>query len=84
MMAVNYSSIRNNPESYFDAVTDKNETVIVTRNNEKNVVLISLDEYNRIMKSAHNAEYLSMIDTAMNQLNAGKGQMHELIEADDE
>ena len=46
MLAVNYSTIRENLKSYCDRVTDDKETVIVTRKGEKNVVIISLDEWN--------------------------------------
>ena len=40
MLAVNYSTIRENLKSYCDKVTDEQETVIVTRKGEKNVALI--------------------------------------------
>ena len=84
MLAVNYSTIRNNLKDYCDKVTDYQETVIVTRKSEKNVVIISLERYNQLEKAARNAEYLSMIDRSIEQLEAGKGQVHELIEVDDE
>ena len=84
MLAVNYSTIRNRLKDYCDRVTDDYETVIVTRKNEKNVVLISLDEYNAITKAARNAAYLDALDRAMKQLADGRGTAHELIEADDE
>ena len=58
MLAVNYSTIRNNLKDYCDKATDDNETVIVTRKDEKNIVLMSLEKYNQIMKMAKNAEYL--------------------------
>lgn len=83
MLAVNYSTIRNNLKGYCDEATDNDETVIVTRKGEKNVVIISLEKYNQIMKMARNAEYLSMIDRGISQLEAGKGQQHELIEVDE-
>ena len=51
MLAVNYSTIRNNLKSYCDKATDENETVIVTRKDEKNVVIISLEQYNSMMNS---------------------------------
>jgi len=72
MLAVNYSTIRGNLKDYCDKATDENETVIVTRKGEKNVVIISLDQYNAIMKAAHNAEYLDMIDRSMEQIKRGK------------
>jgi antitoxin YefM len=79
MLAVNYSTIRNKLKEYCDRVTDERETVIVTRKDEKNVVIISLEEYNSMMKAAKNAEYLAMIDRSMEQLVSGKGTVHELI-----
>ena len=42
MLAVNYSTIRNNLKDYCDQATDNHETVIVTRKGEKNVVIMSL------------------------------------------
>lgn len=84
MLAVNYSTVRNNLKDYCDKATDLYETIIVTRKDEKNVVLLSLEKYNQLEKAARNAEYLAMIDRGIAQLEAGKGQMHELIEVDDE
>lgn len=83
MLAVNYSTIRNNLKDYCDKATDAHEIVIVTRKDEKNVVILSLERYNQLEKAARNAEYLSMIDRSMAQLEAGKGQEHELIEVDE-
>lgn len=84
MLAVNFSTIRNNLKSYCDEATDNNETVIVTRKDEKNIVIISLEKYNQIMKAAQNADYLAMIDRGIVQLSVGRGQQHELIEVDDD
>lgn len=84
MLAVNYSTIRNNLKSYCDRATDENETVIVTRKDEKNIVIMSLEQYNSMMKAARNAEYLAKIDRSIEQLSNGEGKAHELIEDDDE
>jgi antitoxin YefM len=84
MLAVNYSTIRNRLKDYCDKVTDNYETVIVTRKDEKNVVIISLDEYNALMKAAKNAAYLDMLDRSMEQIARGEGKAHELIEVDDD
>ena len=77
MLAVNYSAIRENLKFYCDKVTDDKETVIVTRKGEKNVVIISLDEWNELSKAAKNAEYLNMLDRSFNQLRSGQGREHE-------
>lgn len=83
MLAVNYSTIRNNLKAYCDEATDNDETVVVTRKGEKNVVILSLEKYNQITKAAQNAEYLAMIDRGLAQLSSGKGQQHELVEVED-
>ncbi|GHV39263.1 hypothetical protein FACS1894187_19030 [Synergistales bacterium] len=80
MLAVNYSTVRNNLKNYCDKVTDEYETVIITRKDEKNVVLVSLDEYNVMMKAVKNAAYLAKVDRSMAQLAKGEGKVHELIE----
>jgi antitoxin YefM len=47
MQAVNYTAARNNLKTIIDNVCDNNEEVIVTTKNDKSVVIISLDEYNK-------------------------------------
>jgi len=71
MLAVNYSTIRNNLKDYCDKVTDEFETVIVTRKDEKNVVIISLEEYNALMKARRNAEYLAQLEISRQQVTSG-------------
>lgn len=80
MLAVNYSTIRGKLKDYCDKATDENETVIVTRKNEKNVVLMSLQQYNTLIKAIRNTEYLAKLDRAFDQLENSRGQLHELIE----
>ena len=58
MLAVNYSTIRNKLKEYCDKVTDLYETIIVTRKDEKNVVILSLEKYNQLEKAARNNDYL--------------------------
>lgn len=84
MLAINYTTMRNNFKDYCDKATNENEDIIVTRKDEKNVVLVSLEKYNQLMKAVRNAEYLYKIDCSIAQLKAGRGQQHELIEVDDE
>ena len=51
MLAVNYSTLRNNLKTYCDKATEESETVIVTRKNEKNVVIMSLEKYNNLREN---------------------------------
>lgn len=51
MLAVNYSTLRNNLKQYCDLTTDDMETIVVTRKNEKNIVMLSLEAYNNLMEN---------------------------------
>lgn len=80
MLAVNYSTIRENLKAYCDKVTDNNETVIVTRKGEKNVVIISLDEWNELQRALRNAEYLGRLNRSVADLKAGRGVVKTMEE----
>lgn len=73
MIAVNYSTIRENLKSYCDRVTDEKETVIVTRKGEKNVVIVSLEEWNAMQKALRNAAYLSRLERSISEVREGHG-----------
>ena len=53
MLAVNYTNLRDNMKAYMDKVTDDYETMIVTRKDNKNVVIISEEAYNNLMENVH-------------------------------
>ena len=53
MLAVNYTNLRDNMKAYMDKVTDDYETMIVTRKDNKNVVMISEEAYNNLMENVH-------------------------------
>lgn len=72
MIAVNYSTIRSNLKDYCDKATDDNEVVIVTRKGEKNVVLMSLEQYNEVMKALRNSNYINKLDKSIEQVEKGK------------
>ncbi len=61
-------------------ITDASEKVLVTRKENKNVIMISLTRFNEMEKELRNVQYLAKVDRAFDQLYAGKGQEHELIE----
>lgn len=53
MLAVNYSELRNNLKDYCDKAIDNLETVLVTRKDDRNVVMISLEEYNNLVENSY-------------------------------
>lgn len=78
MLAVNYSTVRNNLKAYCDKATNDNETVIVTRKDEKNVVILSLQAWNEIQKQLRNVEYLSKINRSIADVDANRVVMKSL------
>jgi antitoxin YefM len=80
MVAVNYTAVRNNLKEYCDMATNNDETVIVTRKENKNVVIVSLERFDLMEKAIRNSEYLAKLDRSFDQLYAGKGKEHDLIE----
>lgn len=83
MLAVNYTNLRENMKTYMDKVTDDYETMIVTRKNNKNVVMISEDAYNNLMENIHvmgnKANYDWLMESKA-QLEKGKISFHNLNE----
>lgn len=64
MLATNYSNVRENLKAYCDKVTDENETLIITRKDNKNVVLMSQNEYNNLLeniKIIQNPKYIKKL-----------------------
>ena len=87
MLAVNYTNFRENLKDYMDKATDDYETMIVTRKNNKNVVMISEESYNNLMENVYVMGNKSNYDWLMEsteQLESGKYTKHDLIEVQDE
>lgn len=53
MLAVNYSDLRNNLKEYCDKAVNDMETVLVTRKEDRHVVMISLEAYNNLVENDH-------------------------------
>lgn len=83
MLAVNYTMLRDNMKSCMDKVTDDYETMIVTRKNNKNVVIISEEAYNNMMENLHlvgNKANYDWLMESKKQLEQGKFSVHNLDE----
>ena len=70
MIATKQMDIRANLKKYFD-IAFSGEPVIVSRKENKNVVVISENEYNELQRAKLNAEYLTMLDKSMAEIEAG-------------
>ena len=85
MNAVTYTDLRQNLNTYMDKVIDDNDSIIITRENRENVVLISFDEYsslletNYLLSSEANAEHLNK---SITQHRSGNIKTKELYEVE--
>jgi len=51
MKVINYTELRLNLKHWLNSVVDDVEEVIIKRKNQKDLVLISLDEYNSLVET---------------------------------
>ncbi len=86
MLAVNYTTLRENMKTYMDKVTDDFETMIITRKNNKNIVMISEESFNNLLENAYimgnKANYDWLMESKA-QLENGKTVTAELTEVAD-
>jgi antitoxin YefM len=81
MNAITYTAARENLASMMDKVCDDREPVIITRNRDQAVVMVSLEDYKALdetaylMRSPKNARRLL---SAMRNLESGKGKARKL------
>ena len=83
MLTVNYINLKENMKSYMDKVTDDNETVVVTRKNNKNIVLISEESYNNLLENIYitsSKENYDWLMESKGQLEDDELKEHNLVE----
>lgn len=85
MKTISYTESRARYAEVLDAVTNDREEVVVTRAGHDPVVIVSLEDYESLRETAYllrsPANARRLLD-AMERLEAGEGQEHELIETD--
>lgn len=83
MDAVSYSFARANLASTMNRVCNDHEALIITRNSDQSVVMLSLEDYNALTETTYllrNPANTKRLLSAIEQLNAGKGVERELAE----
>ncbi len=85
MKTMSYTESRARYAEVLDSVVDDREEVIVTRAGHDPVVIVSLDEYESLRETAYllrsPANARRLLD-AMERLEAGGGEVHDLADAD--
>jgi antitoxin YefM len=81
MKSITYTMARESLASTMDSVCQNRAPIVITRNRDQSVVMISLDEYEALEETAHllrspaNARRLL---AALHQLESGKGKARRI------
>jgi antitoxin YefM len=83
---MNYTESRKRYAEILDSVTEDRDPVIITRSGHESVVMVSLDDYESLRETAYlmrsPANARRILD-AMEELDAGAGVQHDLIDPED-
>jgi antitoxin YefM len=83
MDAITYTTARANLANTMDRVCEDHEPLIITRNGQQSVVMMSLEDYKALEETAYllrNPTNAKRLLAATEQLNAGKGKARKLAE----
>ncbi len=85
MKTMSYTESRARYAEVLDGVINDREEVVITRAGHDPVVIVSLEEYESLRETAYlmrsPANARRLLD-AMERLESGRGEAHELIETD--
>ena len=87
MTATVATELKANLKYFIDKVVDDGESIIITRPKSKNVVLISEEEYNDLLRIKNNEMYMYKLQRSIAQAAEGKivqRSMEELEEMENE
>ncbi len=82
METVNYTDFRSNLKHWFDKVVNDVSDIVIKRKSGKDLVLISLDEYNSLRETTYllTGKNRDILLNSIKELEAGKGVEKDLIE----
>lgn len=81
METVNYTDFRSNLKHWFDKVVNDVSDIIIKRKSGKDLVLISLDEYNSLKETTYllTGKNRDILMNSIKELEAGKGVQKDMI-----
>ena len=82
MKVVNYTDLRLSLKKWLDLVVDDVEELIIKRKNNKDLVLISLEEYNSLKETTYllSGKNRDVLLKSIEESKKGKSEEHKLIE----
>ena len=83
MNAITYTDLRQNLKTYMDKVIQDSAPLIITRKDKKNVILISVDEYNSLIETTYllsNEANVEHLKKSITQHKSGKTKNRKLFD----
>jgi len=82
MKVINYTELRLNLKHWLDSVIDDVEEVIIKRKNQKDLVLISLEEYNSLVETNYllSGKNREVLLESIEEIKKGSQKYQDLIE----
>ncbi len=82
MKVVNYTELRLNLKHWLNSVIDDVEEVIIKRKDQKDLVLISLEEYNSLVETNYllTGKNREVLLESISDVQKGNKEVHELID----
>jgi antitoxin YefM len=82
MKVVNYTDLRLNLKKWMDLVVNDVEELIIKRKNNKDLVLIPLEEYNSLKETSYllSGKNRKVLIKSLKEAKAGKTKSHDLKE----
>ncbi len=83
MNAISYTAVRANLAKTMDRLCDDHNPVVITRKNERSVVMLSLEDYEALEETSYllrSPKNLKRLVESLSQLENGEGSPRELNE----
>ena len=81
MKAISYTAARANLAKTMDTICDDHEPVVITRKNERSVVMLSLEDYEALEETAYllrSPKNMKRLVESISQLENGDGSPRQL------
>ena len=82
MKVINYTDLRSNLKYWLNSVIDDVEEIIIKRKNQKDLVLISLEEYNSLVETNYllSGKNRDVLLESIAEVREGKKKYKDIIE----
>lgn len=82
MQVISYTDLRSNLKKWLDTVINDVEEIIIKRKNNKDLVLVSLEEYNSLKETSYllSGKNRDVLIQSLKEAKSGKTESKDLIE----